>query len=117
MMVGRTQDAARSFAEAPADNPFRLVGEAVLAVRTGNRARAMEKIRRMEQLYGDAMSYQYGEVYAQLGEADEALTHLERGWQIKDAGLVWMRVDPWLDPIRNQPRFAALMKKMDFPAS
>lgn len=116
MMVGRTEDAARSYAEKPADDPFRLSGEAILAIRTGDRAGGLEKKRALEQLYGEAMSYQYAEIHAQLGQPQEALTHLERGWQIKDGGLLSMRVDPWLDPIRNQQRFVAMIKKMRFPA-
>lgn len=117
MMVGRAKDSARSYAEASADNPFRLTGEAILATRAGDRESAMRKIQRIQQLYGDAASYQYAEIHAQLGGADEALAQLERGWEVKDAGLLNMRVDPWLDPIRNQSRFAALMKKMNFPGS
>ena len=76
-----------------------------------------EKKRALEQLYGEGMSYQYGEIYAQLRQPHEALTHLERAWAIKDAGLLGLRVDPWLDPIRNEPRFVALMKKMKFPGA
>lgn len=117
MMVGRTEDAARAYAERPADDPYRLVGEAILAIRTGDRAGGIEKKRILEQLYGEGMSYQLGDIYAQLGRPDEAMAHLERGWAIKDAGMLSMRVDPWLDPIRNQPRFAALMKKLNFPGS
>jgi hypothetical protein len=26
-----------------------------------------------------------------------------------------MLVDPWLDPIRNEPRFEGIVRKMNFP--
>ena len=116
MMLGRTKDAASAFAEALPDDPFRLVGEAILAVRTSNRGAAIRKMERLKQLYGDAASYQYGQVHSQLGETDQALTHLERAWEIKDAGLLSILVDPWLDPLRREVRFAALMQRMNFPS-
>ncbi len=116
IMLGRNQDAAKSFAEASPDDPFRLVGEAVLAARAADRTGAMRRADRLKQLYGDAASYQYGELHAQLGETDQALTHLERAWEIKDAGLLSILVDPWLDPLRRDVRFAALMQRMNFPS-
>jgi TolB-like protein/Tfp pilus assembly protein PilF len=115
MMLGKTVEAARSYAGGPPDDTFRLVGEAILAARTGDRAGSLRKTQRLQQLYGDAASYQYGEIYAQLGDHPAALSHLEQGWQIKDAGLLSMKVDPWLDPIRAEPGFAALLTRMKFP--
>jgi len=71
---------------------------------------------RLQQLYGVTASYQYAEIHAQLGEVDAAFASLDRAWQIKDGGLLSLRVDPWIDPIRNDPRFTALMNKMNFPS-
>ena len=116
MMLGRTEESARAFADASDVSPFRLVGEAVLAARASDRSAAMRKMERLKALYGDAASYQYAEIHAQLGEVDEAVMHLERAWEIKDAGLLSMLVDPWLDPLRKDARFALLLKKMNFPA-
>ena len=116
MMVGRTGEAKDSFAHSEPNSPFRLVGEAVLAARTGDRSGATEKMARLQQLYGVTASYQYAEIHAQLGEVDAAFASLDRAWQIKDGGLLSLRVDPWIDPIRNDPRFAALMNKMNFPS-
>ena len=115
-MLGKAAEAKRSYSEGPADDPFRLTGEAVLAVRTGDRADSLKKVERLQQLFRDAASYQYGQIYAQLEDRPTALSHLEHGWDIKDAGLLAMKVDPWLDPIRNEPRFAALVEKMNFPS-
>jgi hypothetical protein len=73
----------------------------------------LDKIYRQ---YGEAGSYQYAEIHANLGQVDEAIAALERGWQIKDPGLLGMKTDAKLDPIRRDRRFAALMQKMKFPA-
>lgn len=116
LMLGKTNEAAQSYAQEKPDDPFRLVGEAVLAARSGDRNQAMQKTQRLKQLYGDAASYQYGQIQAQLGETDQAIAELERGWQVKDAGLMLLRVDPWLDPVRDDSRFSRLVQKMNFPA-
>jgi hypothetical protein len=41
---------------------------------------------------------------------------MDSAWAIRDGGLINIRVDPFLDPIRNEPRFQAIVKKMNFPA-
>lgn len=84
--------------------------------RTGSREGANLKLQRMQQLFGDAASYQYGEIYAQLGDRDCALAALERAWEIRDGGLLGIRNDPALDPLRGDPRFEAIVNRMNFPS-
>ena len=52
--------------------------------------------------------------YVNMGNFDEALTQLERGFSIHSLSMVGLKVDPNFDPIRNEPRFKALLKKMNF---
>jgi hypothetical protein len=117
MMAGKIDESREAYAAAPADDLFRLTGEAILAARTGDPSGARLKVARIRQVSGDAASYQFGEIYAQLGAADEAFDALEHAWQIKDAGLLHLRVDPWMDPVRSSPRFAAVVRRIDFPPS
>jgi tetratricopeptide (TPR) repeat protein len=56
------------------------------------------------------------EVYTALGERDRALTLLERAVDQHDALVVDLLVRPRLDPLRNEPRFQALMRRLAFPA-
>jgi serine/threonine-protein kinase len=116
VMLGKYPQAEACFGKLAPDAWARLTGEAIILARAGNRAGAEAKLEALHKGYQDAASYQFGEVYAQLGDNDRALANLEHGFQIKDAGLVGLRTDPFLDPIRPDPRFAALMKKMAFPA-
>ena len=64
---------------------------------------------------GDAAAYQYAEIYAQWGEKDKALTWLEKAYEVKDGGLLQIKVDFMLEPIRNEPRFQTVLRKMNFP--
>ena len=114
--LGNFDDAQRSYAKEASDYWGRITGEALVAARQGNRPASLQKLERLRQIYGDAASTQIGEVYAQLGDRQAALSALEKAYEIKDAGLTTMLVDPWLDPVRNEPRFEAIVRKMDFPS-
>jgi serine/threonine-protein kinase len=65
---------------------------------------------------GDAANYQYADIHAQRGEKDQALASLDRAWAFRDPGLAFMKSDPWLAPLHGEPRFTALLQKMNFPA-
>jgi len=52
--------------------------------------------------------------YAPLGEKDLALDALEKGLEIRSPYLVYLKVDPMLDSLRDDPRFKALLKKVGF---
>jgi hypothetical protein len=49
-----------------------------------------------------------------LGEGDQALTWLAKSYQDRSSYMVYARTEPLLDPIRDDPRFAALINQMRF---
>jgi tetratricopeptide (TPR) repeat protein len=116
LALGSFGNAQAWYAKAAPDYWGRVTGEALLAARQGNRPTSLQKLDRLRQLYGDGASTQLGEIHAQLGDREAALTALERAYVVKDAGLINMLVDPWLDPVRKEPRFEAIVRKMNFPA-
>ena len=116
VMVGRLRDALAQYSTLSPDRWERLTGEALILARSGDRGGAEQKITRMQSLYGDAASYQYGEIYAALDDKERAMAALEHAWSVRDPGLFNIRVDPLLDPLRSDPRFQALVKRMNFPA-
>jgi len=70
----------------------------------------------LEQMNGDLGAYQYGQILAQIGEIDRAFAALDRAWAVRDPGLQTLRADPFVDPLRGDPRFKALEAKLNFPA-
>ena len=116
MAAGRLDEARQMYASGEADNPFRLAGEGVLATRQGDRATVAARLERTKVLYSENENYQYAQVHAQMGDRESAIGDLVRALEFKDPGLQFLRVDPWLDPLRSDPRFAALLRKLQFPA-
>ncbi|HEU0311540.1 MAG TPA: tetratricopeptide repeat protein, partial [Sphingomicrobium sp.] len=115
LMMGKVKDAESEYRQLEPSDYRRLVGEAVLAARAGDRDSAIAGLLALQQRYGDLMHYQYGQIYAQLGEVDQAFKELRSALEKRDVGLAVIRVDPFLDPIRRDPRFAAIEAKLNFP--
>ena len=50
-----------------------------------------------------------------LGEYDEAMRWFEVAYEERDISLVWLKVDWVYDRLRSDPRFKAILDRMDFP--
>ncbi len=53
--------------------------------------------------------------HAALGEKDKAFAALNKAYEDRENFVVILKVDPRLDPLRDDPRFAELMRKVGFP--
>jgi TolB-like protein/Tfp pilus assembly protein PilF len=112
MLLGKTQEARHEFGQVPADNVFRVTSEAILGARTGDRRAAISKLETLHVKFGDSAIYQQAQIRAQLGQREQALAALNRAWEVRDPGLLQIRADPFIDPIRDDPRFGALERRM-----
>ncbi|MBZ5563531.1 MAG: tetratricopeptide repeat protein [Acidobacteriia bacterium] len=54
-------------------------------------------------------------LYARLGEKDRAFEWLEKAYKEREVEMVFLRVSPNMDPIRSDPRFQDLLRRMNFP--
>lgn len=50
--------------------------------------------------------------YIGMGDADAAFAALDKAAANRSSGVVYLDVEPLVDPIRNDPRFAALLQKV-----
>ena len=112
-LLGRYSEAKAEFDQSGFKSPIEQTFRAALAVRTGARAEAEEVLRGLQG--SDFANFQIAEVLAQLGRTDEALAALEKAWTSRDSGLTTILVDPLLDPLRDDPRFEAIVERIDFP--
>jgi TolB-like protein/DNA-binding winged helix-turn-helix (wHTH) protein/Tfp pilus assembly protein PilF len=54
-------------------------------------------------------------IYLGLGDRDRTFEWLEVGYAMRDADMVLLNVNPVWDPLRKDPRFTALLRRMNFP--
>ena len=59
--------------------------------------------------------YHFAIVHTALGETDEAFARLEEAYAMRSEALVWLKVDPRLDPLRSDPRFIGLLQRVGLP--
>ena len=52
--------------------------------------------------------------FAELGEKDKAFAAINEALQTKDQHTAWMKADPFMDPLREDPRFKEALKKAGF---
>lgn len=56
--------------------------------------------------------YEIATVYVGLGDKDAAFRQLEKSVEDRADCLPWVKADPKIDPLRSDPRYAALMRKI-----
>ena len=85
--------------------------------RAGRLEEALECLRALKTRANQEASgtYEIALVLAGLGEKDEALEWLDRAYRERNKGMTFLKVDPALDPLRSDPRFQDLVRRMGFP--
>jgi hypothetical protein len=59
--------------------------------------------------------YQLAEIYAFRGEKDKAFEYLEKSYAAREGRLTYLKGDPLLKNLKSDPRFSAILKKMNLP--
>jgi TolB-like protein/DNA-binding winged helix-turn-helix (wHTH) protein/Tfp pilus assembly protein PilF len=113
---GKTEQALQYLGQQDMERGFDVA--ATLAV-AGNTSLARKKLDDvLKRLQREGVYVRPGwiaEVYVALGQHDEALRWLERGYQERDAWLALLKIWPPFDPLRSDPRFQQLLGRMNFP--
>jgi TolB-like protein/Flp pilus assembly protein TadD len=72
-------------------------------------------VRAMMERRPELWSYTRALYHAMLGEKDKAFAELNKAYENREAFLIRLKVDPRLDPLRSDPRFAELMRQVGLP--
>jgi TolB-like protein/DNA-binding winged helix-turn-helix (wHTH) protein/Tfp pilus assembly protein PilF len=98
-------------------------GEEMAAIEQNDPKEGMKAIyrwqlnRRFEAAKQRALSSEgFAALYAAIGEKDKAFEWLEKAVKERDFSIASIKVDPDFDPLRSDPRFDALLKKIGFNA-
>jgi hypothetical protein len=60
--------------------------------------------------------YLFTIIYIALGDHDRAFVELEKDYENRSEALAWLKVDPRLDPLRSDPRFTDLLRRIGLPS-
>jgi TolB-like protein/tetratricopeptide (TPR) repeat protein len=82
--------------------------------RAGQAAPAQKTIAELEQNVqkNGVGRYEIALVYAGLGKKQEAFKWLEEAYDAHDVGLLYLKIDPCLDPLRSDARFDDLVRRV-----
>jgi TolB-like protein/Tfp pilus assembly protein PilF len=83
---------------------------------SGDRARAMTELADLKKLSlrGEITPFNLAVVHLGLGDRQRALEYLERAYAADSQWMGWLNKDRMFDPLRSEPRFVALMRKLRF---
>ncbi|MDQ3819847.1 MAG: winged helix-turn-helix domain-containing protein [Acidobacteriota bacterium] len=83
----------------------------------GNSDKALETINELSEMSKVCYisPYNIAVIYAGLNKNDEAFRWLEKAYEERDDGLVWLKSSLELDNIRSDTRFNDLLRRMGFP--
>jgi hypothetical protein len=73
--------------------------------------KVLDELREMsKQRY--VSPYLIAVVYVGLGDKDQAFAWLDKAYQDRYFLLIWLKVEPLFDPLRADPRFADLQRRV-----
>ncbi len=83
---------------------------------SGDRAHAMAEFEHLKQTspHGEVLPFNVAMVHLGLGNRTLALDYLERAHAADSQMMGWLGKDRIFDPLRSEPRFLALMRKLRF---
>jgi TolB-like protein/Flp pilus assembly protein TadD len=112
LLMGKKADALAE-AQKETDEESRLVYCALAYWALGKRSDADTALGQLESKFANDSAYDIGMVHAYRGEADAAVTWLERAYKQRDVEMTFLKVDPLLRNLHSDSRYQALLHKMN----
>ncbi|HRH43961.1 MAG TPA: protein kinase [Pyrinomonadaceae bacterium] len=108
---------AEKAVELSSSAPYTVGGLAAIYAIAGKTEQAREILKKAENLPVESVShYPLAIAYAYLGEKDLALQLLEKAIFDRNVWIVWFKADSLFDILRDDPRFADLLRLVNFPS-
>lgn len=81
---------------------------------SGDEAKANSELKKTLATHSDLDPYWLALIYIAMNNHNEALNQLEKGYDRKIIYMITLKIGEDFDPIRSEPRFKALLKKLNF---
>ena len=118
VMLGRFDEALveqkRAYEIDP--NPGMQVFLAVVEASAGNKAESLKLVHKIEDVAKQqyVCNYEISQVYAALGDRDQAMKWLNSGIGQQCDCMIWLQGEPWMQSLRADPRYLDLIKRIGF---
>ena len=113
VLEGKAQGALPEFERA--GSIFRLTGTAIAEHELGRPEESRRALDELIARYAHSAAIQIAGVFAWKGEKDTAFAWLDRAYAQRDSGCGDLKWSPLFGKVREDPRFAALLKKLNLP--
>jgi len=98
-------------------DPFTLSTVGYVYAKSGDRDKALEILNEFEKRSNEEYvpALNFAQIYAGFGDNEQALAWLEKACDERAVWMTFLKVDLKFDPLRSDPRFQELLKKVGFP--
>ena len=118
--TGRYQEAislSEQWLQTDPTNQFALRDAGIAYAKAGRRDKAEEMISRFREISKTQYipSCRIAAIYGELGERDKAFEELRKAFELRDWELYRLNADPYWRPLRDDPRFKEVLKRLNLP--
>jgi tetratricopeptide (TPR) repeat protein len=114
LLQGRPQDALRDIERVPY-GPIRAWLYSLTYYALGRKKESDAALSELITKYHASNAFEIVQVYAFRNQTDKAFEWLDRAYAQRDPSMMSTKIDPLLKSLHNDPRFGALLKKLNLP--
>jgi len=116
-MLKEALDANAQHVEFSHNWPFARAIDGYLRARLGDRKSALKRINELTGMSktGYVPALTFAVVYVGLGDKDHTFEWLNKAYEERFTRLAYIRQEGFWDPLRSDPRYTELIRKMGFP--
>jgi serine/threonine-protein kinase len=111
-LLAKDPNGALAEFEQEPDPEFHAVGLPMAYDALGRKADADLALANAEEVAGQGAAYQVALIYAARKDKEQAFAWLDRAYAQRDAGMLWIKCEPFLKDLRPDPRYQTLLRKM-----
>ncbi len=120
VQTGRSAEAIEEFRQAKTlsgNLPVMVMALGHAYAVAGQKANALESIHELDDLARNRYvpPLYYAAIYTGLGDKRQAMDWLEKAFQQRTEYLIFLNVEPMADPLRADPRFQNLLRRIGLP--
>jgi tetratricopeptide (TPR) repeat protein len=97
-------------------DPYSMEQLGIAYALSGDRARAREVLRKLQDPSQPHLpAYSIAMVYAGLADKEQTISWLKKGYVERNDDMIYLKIEPVLDPFRSDPRIQDLIRRVGFP--